>query len=72
MKKIINIEGMNCSHCIEKIENALLALPQVDEVAVSLENKNAEVTFVSDVDNDLLKDLIDNAGHFNVTEIKNA
>ena len=23
MKKIINIDGMNCTHCIEKIQNAL-------------------------------------------------
>lgn len=71
MKKLINIEGMNCSHCIEKIEGALLSLPQVDEVSVSLENKNAEVTFISDIDNELLKNLIDNAGHFNVTSIEN-
>lgn len=72
MKKIINIDGMNCTHCIEKIEGALYGLPQIDEVTVSLENKNAEVTFNSEVHNDLLKNLIDSAGHFNVTNIEKA
>ena len=45
MKKIINIDGMNCTHCIEKIQNALYGLPQVDDVNVSLDEKKAEVVF---------------------------
>ena len=70
MKKIINIDGMNCTHCIEKIQNALYGLPQVDDVNVSLDEKKAEVVFNSDVNDELIKNLIDTAGHFNVTEIK--
>lgn len=70
MKKIINIDGMNCGHCVEKIENALYGLPQVEDVNVSLENKKAEVLFNSNVNNELLKNLIDNAGHFSVTNIE--
>ncbi len=72
MKKIINIDGMNCTHCIEKIQNALYGLPQVDDVNVSLDEKKAEVVFNSDVNDELIKNLIDTAGHFNVTEIKEA
>lgn len=70
MKKIINIDGMNCGHCVEKIETALYGLPQIEDVSVSLENKNAEVVFNSNVDNELLKSLIDSAGHFEVTGIE--
>lgn len=45
MKKIIEIDGMNCSNCIGKVENLLYGLPQVEDVKVNLEAKNAEVIF---------------------------
>ncbi len=70
MKKIIEIDGMNCSNCIGKVENLLYGLPQVDTVKVNLEAKNAEVEFNAEVDNELLKNLIDNGGHYTVTSIK--
>ncbi len=70
MKKIIEIDGMNCSNCIGKVEGLLYGLPQVDDVKVNLEAKNAEVVFNAEVDNDLLKNLIDNGGHYTVTNIK--
>ncbi|MDO5088279.1 MAG: heavy metal-associated domain-containing protein [Leptotrichiaceae bacterium] len=70
MKKIIEIDGMNCSSCAEKIENALYGLPEVEEVKVSLDNKNVEVDFSSNVNNELLSNLIECAGHFSVKNIK--
>lgn len=69
MKKIINITGMNCSHCVEKIKNTLYGLPQIDDVNISLEENKAEVVFNSDVKNELIKNLIDSSGNFNVTDI---
>lgn len=45
MKKIIRIEGMSCQHCVASIENAVSALEGVEAVTVSLDNKNAEVSF---------------------------
>lgn len=41
----ICIEGMSCSHCQNAVSNAIRSLPGVKEVEVSLENKNAVVTF---------------------------
>lgn len=62
MKKIINITGMNCTHCVEKIKNTLYGLPQIDDVNVDLEENRAEVVFNSDVNNELIKSLIDSSG----------
>lgn len=70
MKKIIEIEGMSCSHCAEKVENALYGLPETEEVKINLENKSAEVDFSSDIDDKLISDLIKSAGYL-VTNIKN-
>lgn len=69
MKKIINITGMNCTHCVEKIKNTLYGLPQIDDVNVDLEENRAEVVFNSDVNNELIKSLIDSSGNFKVTDI---
>ncbi|BBM35361.1 heavy-metal-associated domain-containing protein [Pseudoleptotrichia goodfellowii] len=70
MKKIIEIEGMNCSHCTQKVENALYGLPETEEVNINLENKCSEVDFSSDVDDKLISDLIKSIGYL-VTNIKN-
>lgn len=70
MKKIIEIEGMSCSHCVQKVENALYGLPETEEVNINLENKSAEVDFSSDIDDKLISDLIKSAG-YSVTNIKN-
>ena len=70
MKKIIEIEGMNCSHCTQKVENALYGLPETEDVNINLENKCSEVDFSSDVDDKLISDLIKSIGYL-VTNIKN-
>ncbi len=41
----ICIEGMSCSHCQKAVSNAIRSLSGVKEVEVSLESKNAVVTF---------------------------
>ena len=44
----LKIEGMMCPHCSAHVEKALLAVPGVESVTVSLENKNAIVTGTAD------------------------
>ncbi|RRD39298.1 heavy-metal-associated domain-containing protein [Leptotrichia sp. OH3620_COT-345] len=70
MKKIIEIEGIHCFNCAEKIENALYGLPEVEEVKVDYNGKNAEVLLSSNIDDELLSNLIQTAGHFSVKNIK--
>ena len=40
----LKIEGMMCGHCRARVEKAMKAVPGVQAVEVSLEDKTAEVT----------------------------
>lgn len=41
----LHVEGMACSSCAERVENAILATPGVASASVDLEGKRAIVTF---------------------------
>lgn len=47
-KTTIGIEGMSCQHCVKSVTDGLKELPGVKKVKVSLEDKNAEVTYDKD------------------------
>ena len=44
MKTELKIEGMMCMHCVRRVEQALKSVAGVEDVVVSLENKNAVIT----------------------------
>lgn len=67
--KIIEIEGMSCGHCSKKVETALKDLKEVKSVNVSLEEKRAEVILKQEVDNDVLKNTVEELG-YEVVNIK--
>ena len=69
-KKIVGIEGMSCSHCAKKVEDALYGLPEIEDVKVNLDNKNAEIEFSSEVDDKIISDLIKSVG-FTPTTVEN-
>ena len=58
-----------CSHCTGTVEKALNAVDGVNNVTVSLENKNAVVTVDDTVTDKQLKEVVTNAG-YKVTGIK--
>lgn len=62
MKKMINIEGMSCSHCQMRVEKALNAVDGV-KAKVSLKDKNAAVTLSKDVSDEALKQAVEDAGY---------
>ncbi|MBR7070376.1 MAG: heavy metal translocating P-type ATPase [Oxalobacter sp.] len=62
MQKNIQIEGMNCNHCRMAVEKALSAIPGVNKVEVSLENRNAIVDMAGTVPDDALADAVTDAG----------
>lgn len=68
MKKTLNIEGMSCGHCANHVKTALSELNGVDEVVVSLEDKNALVQLSSEVGNDVLSNAVKEVG-YEVTSI---
>ena len=69
IKKLIEIEGMHCEHCQKKVEDTLCSIPEVEEVSVNLDKKNAKITLNEEVDDILIADLINNAGHYKVKKI---
>ena len=68
MKKVL-IEGMQCNHCKMSVEKALKAIENVEEVEVSLENKEATIKSKVEIDNEKIRKAIEEAG-FEVKGIK--
>lgn len=60
--KTIKINGMNCNHCKMAVEKALSGLDGVEKVEVSLENKEAVVTLNREIENEVFKSVIEEAG----------
>ncbi len=69
IKKIIYIDGMSCNHCKMSVEKALGAISQVKEVNVSLEKNNATIKLTENIDDDVIKSVIEEVG-FSVKEIR--
>ena len=69
MKKILTIEGMMCGHCTAHVEKVLKTLDGVTDVAVSLQEKTAEVTMEKDISDEVFKAVIAEEG-YEVTSIE--
>ena len=63
MEKVINIEGMACMHCVKHVQEALAAVPGVQEANVDLESKTATVSVDGSVSDEALKAAVDGAGY---------
>lgn len=63
MKKIINIEGMSCGHCVGRINKALSAIEGLNGVDINLDEKRALVTLDQDVTDEKIKVEIENSGY---------
>lgn len=68
-KKLVNIEGMKCDGCVDNVTKAFSALNGVDNVNVSLDNKNAIVE--GDVSDAALKDALADT-HYSVVSVEEA
>lgn len=67
MRKIISIDGMHCEHCSAAVAEALQALPGVQNVQVSLPDKQAVLEAGSN-SNESLRNAIEDIG-FDVISI---
>lgn len=63
MKKVLDVEGMMCQHCVAHVTKALQGIAGVEAVEVSLENKNAAVTLAADVSDEVLVKAVVDAGY---------
>ena len=60
--KTIQIEGMQCNHCKMTVEKVLSTIDGIAEVKVSLENKTATIQMSKEVDDNIIKNVIEEAG----------
>lgn len=69
MKKIINIEGMHCSHCEKRVTDALSTLENIKKVKVNLKKKEAVIESASPINDEIIIEAITKIG-FEVINIK--
>ena len=61
MEKIIQIDGMSCSHCSARVEKALNAIDGVS-ATVNLEEKTATLTLETEVADSVISEAVEDAG----------
>ncbi len=62
IKKVINIEGMHCNHCVKKVTEALESIDGVSKVKVNLAKKEAVITSEKEIDDQIINSKIDELG----------
>ncbi len=62
MQKTMVIEGMTCAHCKMRVEKALNAIRGVS-AQVDLERKTASLVLSEAVDDETLKNAVEDAGY---------
>ena len=67
--KTIFIDGMHCEHCKMSVEKALKNIDGITDIEVNLEQKKAVIKTNKQVDNEAIKNAIEEEG-FTVKEIK--
>ena len=59
----LNIDGMTCGGCVKSVTRLLEGVEGVEKAEVSLENKNAVITFdESKTDTDALIEVVEDGG----------
>jgi len=62
--KTLNVEGMSCSHCENRVKKAVGALNGVANVLVDLKSKKVSIEFDSEkVSIETIKDTIEDQGY---------
>ena len=60
--KTIQIEGMQCNHCKMTVEKALSTIEGIIDVTVNLENKTATIQITKEIEDNIIKNVIEEAG----------
>lgn len=63
MTKTMNIEGMMCPHCENRVKQVLETLEEVEKAEVSHEKGTAVITLKSDISDEILKSTVENQGY---------
>src|SRR5699024_10717567 len=62
-KVLVNVEGMSCNNCVKHVRNALEGIEGVSEAVVSLDDKNALISYEGNLDEKTIEDAISEAGY---------
>ncbi|MBQ8163029.1 MAG: heavy metal translocating P-type ATPase [Clostridia bacterium] len=62
-EKILNIEGMMCAHCENRVKNALEALSEVDLATVRYDSGTAKVTLNAPLEDSILVSAVEKEGY---------
>lgn len=68
MAKKVYIEGMTCDHCVNHVEQALIQIDGVKDVRVNLDEKCAEVELAHELEDQIIREAVEDAG-YDVTKI---
>ena len=68
MKKNYELTGMSCGGCVSSVKKALLQVPDVTEVEVSLNPQGATITMNKAIDVKDLQAQLSKAGHYTIKE----
>ena len=63
MKKTIEIKGMSCAHCENRVKENLEAITGVESAEPSAEKENAVIKLSQEVDEFKLKAAVEEAGY---------
>lgn len=62
IRKTIEIEGMHCEGCVNRVTNVLSSIPGVKKCDVSLEGKKADLILSKEVDDSVFRERIESIG----------
>ncbi|AZV59109.1 heavy metal-associated domain-containing protein [Clostridium sp. AWRP] len=69
IKKIVHVEGMSCSHCVDHVKSALESVDGISSVKVDLNSKTAVVKCLQEINNSDIEAAVKDAG-YEVTSIE--
>ncbi|MDY4996855.1 MAG: heavy metal-associated domain-containing protein [Bacilli bacterium] len=69
-KLMIQVTGMHCTNCLDRIKKALEEVPDVVKVKGDLSKQEVSVFYDNALDQEHIKEIIDNLG-YSVTGMKN-
>lgn len=69
MKHTYKVIGMHCGACIEKVQKALLSVPDVESAEITLNPQQAVITMKSHIDTEILNSAVKSAGKYSLEEI---
>lgn len=63
-RKILNVDGMTCSHCVDAVKNAICSLKGINNVDIDISRNYVMVAYDSEKQNlDSIKKAIEEAGY---------